>query len=230
LDGEESENLAVTNFADYICSRASIGQVICSPLDEKENPETNPELMKLSDELFEKEALKFNGKRDVFGFSSIVSLSYSKKKYNFLQSIYNYVIQKSEKHALKAQQQQLKQILTTQNVGLLMVERVINLPVQYIPLLHTELPEDIVFTKKQDDVKDPKEFSYSYLLVISKYTVPTSKPTKANEDEVVKRQKLSREKMYYHLEDKFLLPEADLSFEYLSTFREVNEEGQKINF
>jgi hypothetical protein len=60
LDGEESENLDVVGFADYICSRASIGQVITSPLDEKDNPENNPELMMLSDEEFDKEAVKYN--------------------------------------------------------------------------------------------------------------------------------------------------------------------------
>jgi hypothetical protein len=45
------------------------------------------------------------------------------------------------------------------------------MPVNYVPLLHTELPEDLAFTKKQDDVKDPREFNYSHFIVISKYTV-----------------------------------------------------------
>ena len=38
--------------------------------------------------------------------------------------------------------------------------------------MHTELPEDIAFTKAQDDIENPKEFDYSYLLVLSRFTVP----------------------------------------------------------
>ena len=59
-----------------------------------------------------------------------------------------------------------------QNVGLLLVERVINMPPQYVPMLHTELPADLAFTKKEEDIKDPREFNYTHMLVVSKYTVP----------------------------------------------------------
>ena len=54
-------------------------------MDETENPENKPELMALNDADFEKEALKYNSTRDVFGFSTIVSLTYSRKQLPFLQ-------------------------------------------------------------------------------------------------------------------------------------------------
>ncbi len=57
------------------------------------------------------------------------------------------------------------------NVGLLVNERMINLPYVVVPQLHEGLPEDIKFTKKQDDVEDPREFDYQYLLVISRYSI-----------------------------------------------------------
>lgn len=52
------------------------------------------------------------------------------------------------------------------------------------------------------------------------------------EHEGIKRQKLdteslSAERLYYHWEDKFLIPEAELSFSYLSTFTEIDEDGKK---
>lgn len=59
-------------------------------------------------------------------------------------------------------------------MGLLLTERFINLPTEIIPQLHSELPDDLQWTKKQDDIKDSREFDYQYLLVISKYTVPNS--------------------------------------------------------
>jgi len=50
-------------------------------------------------------------------------------------------------------------------------ERLVNMPPDTIPPLHTQLPEDLKFTKEQDDVIDKKEFDYEYLIVISKFTV-----------------------------------------------------------
>jgi protein BCP1 len=172
LDGEEAEKIDLVGLADHICERHSIGQVVASPLDDAENPELMPELMKLDDDAFEKEALKYNSKRDVFGFSSILSISYLRKQHSFLQDIYTYVLAKAEKHCPKAQVSQLTQALNNQNVGLLLVERVINMPPQYVPMLHTELPADLAFTKKEEDIKDPREFNYTHMLVVSKYTVP----------------------------------------------------------
>jgi len=172
LDGEEAEKIDLVGLADHICERHSIGQVVTSPLDDVDNPELMPALMKLDDDEFDKEALKYNSKRDVFGFSTILSLSYYRKTHGFLQDIYTYVINKAEKHCPKAQATQLRRALDGCNVGLLLVERVINMPPQYVPMLHTELPADLAFTKTQEDIKDPKEFNYTHMLVVSKYTVP----------------------------------------------------------
>ena len=47
-----------------------------------------------------------------------------------------------------------------------------NMPPEIAPKLHQQLPDDIDFTKKQDDIKEPKEFDYDYLLIMTKFTVP----------------------------------------------------------
>jgi len=44
LDGEEMEKLDLAELADHICERASIGQVVVSPLDPSKDPELIPEL------------------------------------------------------------------------------------------------------------------------------------------------------------------------------------------
>jgi len=100
--------------------------------------------------------------------------------------------------------QEFKRILETKNVGLLMAERMINLPAQIVPYIHTELPDDIAFTKEQDDIENPKEFDYAYLLVLSRFTVPV---------------KQADEKLYYKWEDSVLWPASDISFTFKAIFR-----------
>lgn len=68
--------------------------------------------------------------------------------------------------------------MQSKNVGLLLVERVINLPADIVPSLHTELPDDLEFTRAQDDIEDPKEFNYKYLLVLSRFTRSVDRATK----------------------------------------------------
>lgn len=75
---------------DHLLERASIGSVIASSLGD-EDPEKNPEYEKLNDEEFEKIALKLNGKRDVYGIISILSLTWSRKKIDWLNEIYSYI-------------------------------------------------------------------------------------------------------------------------------------------
>jgi hypothetical protein len=75
---------------DHILERASIGSVIASSLGD-EDPENNPEYAKLNDEEFEKIALKLNGKRDVYGIISILSLTWSRNKIDWLNDIYSYI-------------------------------------------------------------------------------------------------------------------------------------------
>ena len=52
-----------------------------------------------------------------------------------------------------------------------MNERLVNMPPQVVPDLHGQLPEDLDFTKEQDDIDDPKEFDYDYLVAISKFNI-----------------------------------------------------------
>ena len=73
--------------ADHILERASIGSVIVSSLG-KDDQEDNPKYAKLSDAEFEKICLKMNATRDVYGFISIVSLTYLKAKIPWLDHIY----------------------------------------------------------------------------------------------------------------------------------------------
>lgn len=189
--------------------------------------------------------MKYNSQRDVFGFSTILSLTYlpkSGKKPKFMTQILDYVNAKAKKYCPKNKLETFQSILKTKNVGLLLAERVVNLPVDIVPSLHTELPDDLEFTKAQDDIEDPKEFAYKYILVLSRFTRSVDKATKhkfiaqhetsGGNLEVFKRQKLdeSAERMYYKWEDAFLVQDAVANFEYLTTFSDVDAEGKKVHY
>lgn len=63
--------------ADSILERASIGSVIASSLG-KDDPEKNPEYDGIPDDEFQKIADKANAQRDVYGFITILSLTWCK--------------------------------------------------------------------------------------------------------------------------------------------------------
>ena len=210
------------NMADHICERASIGQVVVSPLDDDKDPEQMPEFEDLDDDEFKKRSLRYYAERDVFAFSSILSLNWNKrrgrKQLGFLKGIQSYALSKAEKHCNKGSFQEFKRIFETKNVGLLLAERMLNLPAQVVPNLHTELPEDLAFTKQQDDIEDPKEFNYNYLLVLSRFTVPV---TGGGDNE-------TKEKLFYKWEDALLWKVADVSFTFKASFSYLDAEGNKL--
>lgn len=144
---------------------------------------------------------------------------------------------KVAKHCTERQKENFETILKggKTNVGLLLNERFINLPYILVPQLHDSLPEDLKFTKRQDDIEDPKEFDYQYLLVISRYSIENarSKKIQAAAAQANKRMRLTtpsttgEEKLYYKAEDELFLRHAEVSFSFKTIYRETMEDGTK---
>ena len=63
----------MSGLADQVVSTISIGSVVASSLEK--DPADMPEYKKLSDEEFEKIALRYNRERDVYGFITLLSLT-----------------------------------------------------------------------------------------------------------------------------------------------------------
>ena len=135
LDGPQQEKLDISAMADHILERASIGSVIASSLG-YEDPEKNPEYESLPDKEFDKIVLKANAKRDVYGFITILSLTKYKEKFEWMRSIYDYTLQKAEKY-LSSRVKEFTHILHTLNIGLLVNERLVNMPADVVPDLHS---------------------------------------------------------------------------------------------
>lgn len=160
----------MSGLADQVVNCISIGTIVASAINP--NPEEDPQYAHLSEAEFQKVVNKLNMQRDVYGFTTVLSLTRRQKQVQCFQQIVKYVLDKSEKYCTERQKEQLENALLKKNCGILVNERLINLPFQEIaPQLHESIPEDIKFTKKQDDIEDPREFDYEYLLVITRYTV-----------------------------------------------------------
>ena len=106
---------------------------------------------------------------------------------------------------------------------MLLNERFVNLPLDVVPEMHRALPDDLKFTKKQDDIKDPREFDYEYLLVISRFTRENKKKGKG-------KQESAGERLYYKYEDEVMSKGAEVCFEFKTRFKEVLEDGTKQFF
>lgn len=61
--------------------------------------------------------------------------------------------EKAQRYCNAKQIETVESILNKKNVGLYLNERLINLPImELVPQLHQQIPDDIKFTKKQDDI------------------------------------------------------------------------------
>ena len=175
----------------------------------------------MSDDTFALRSVKYYAERDVFAFSTILSFNWAKsrgrKPQSFVKSLSTYVMAKAGKYCNKGGLADFKRIIETKNVGLLLAERMINLPANIVPSMHTELPDDIAFTKEQDDIEDPKEFNYTYLLVLSRYTVAVKQAAGVK----------TPEKLFYKWEDSVLWPASEVSFTFKASFSYLDDEGKK---
>ena len=90
----------------------------------------------LPDAEFDKVALRYNSQRDVYGFTTILSLSRRQQDNKCFQQILKYVTDKAAKFCNEKQKEQIEAILRpgkANNVGILMNERLINLPFEIVP-------------------------------------------------------------------------------------------------
>ncbi|KAF4324068.1 hypothetical protein BBO99_00002313 [Phytophthora kernoviae] len=129
-----------------------------------------------------------------------------------VQQILQYVTKKCP----NAELPRLQQILNTKNVGLVLNERMVNLPYQLVPAVHSALHEDIEWAIENEDTEELRNsFKMDYFLILATCTEEKSggndgakkgKKTKTTYDQTVK--------LFNNFEDEFLEQEADLSFSF----------------
>lgn len=75
---------------------------------------------------------------------------------------------KAKKNLDKSKFKHFNALISGKKIGLFINERYLNLPLKLVPELLRSLPEDIEFTKKQEDVAVPADYDFDYFLGIAK--------------------------------------------------------------
>ncbi|KAJ3118219.1 Mss4p nuclear export [Nowakowskiella sp. JEL0407] len=160
--------------------------------------------------------VKADGQTDPFALLTVISLSHHKEKGCVVQLL-NYLRQRLSKHQQKLSK--LNEYLSdsSKHVGLVISERLINMPPQIAPPLYKMLLEEIQWAC---DDKEP--FNFDYFMFISK----TYREDESVADEVVDNEPQSRKKkkakamastpvtLYFQAEDEIIFKYAEFSVDY----------------
>ncbi|GMF21457.1 unnamed protein product [Phytophthora fragariaefolia] len=149
------------------------------------------------------------GEDDVYGFITALNLK-SFAAETSVQQVLQYVTKKCPNADLP----KLQQILNTKNVGLVLNERMVNLPYQLVPALHSALHEDIEWAIENEDTEELRNsFKMDYFLILATCTEEKS----GSSSKKGKKSKTTYEqtaKFFHNFEDEFLEQEAEISFSF----------------
>lgn len=153
------------------------------------------------------------GEDDVYGFITALSLSRYAAE-NSMQQILQYVTKKCPSDDLA----RFQSILKTKSVGLLVNERMVNLPYQLVPAIHSALHEDIEWAIENEETEELRNsYKFDYFLVLSSCSVEKSGAASGSGKGKGKKAKTQYEqiaKFYHNFEDEFLEQEADVAFSF----------------
>ncbi|TDH68219.1 hypothetical protein CCR75_004489 [Bremia lactucae] len=164
------------------------------------------------------------GEDDIYGFVTTLNMKRYVTETSF-QQILQYVTKKCPITELP----KLQHILSTKNVGLLINERMINLPYQLIPPLHSALHEDIEWAFENEDTEELRDsFKLDYFLLLATCTEESSSNIGSKKG---KKSKTAYEQMkfFHNFEDEFFEQEAELSFSFnasLAVHESVNKSSK----
>jgi len=205
LDGTQYNS---TELADMICEQGKkefLGSVIKVSSDEITSTvieEDNKK--KQADEFF----------NEGFGFISVINLHKNKEKESVKQ-IKNHLLSKVKDVVKKKQLEKLFED-ESESLGLIINERMVNVPPELATPMHKALYEEIQWAHEDED--DPKKSPWSfsnYLLVTSTYTESSAddKPPKKGKKKQ-KAKPISSETFYFKPEDEVYEKESFFSYGY----------------
>eukprot|EP01016_Furgasonia_blochmanni_P021840 TRINITY_DN2397_c0_g2_i1.p1 TRINITY_DN2397_c0_g2~~TRINITY_DN2397_c0_g2_i1.p1 ORF type:complete len:333 (+),score=72.94 TRINITY_DN2397_c0_g2_i1:106-1104(+) len=136
-----------SELAEIICNQAVVGTMIGCEEDENEKG-------KVQD-------------KNVFAFATILNMN-RYEKISVMKEIVSFVVGKSKTH--NENHEAFIQTLTTSahKIGLLVNERIINLPPKCVPVLHNQVVEDLKWVMEQNDEEERMYFNLDYLLCVTK--------------------------------------------------------------
>ncbi|ODQ52177.1 hypothetical protein SAICODRAFT_38130, partial [Saitoella complicata NRRL Y-17804] len=168
---------------------------------------------------------------DPYAFLTVLNMNTHQDK-DVIKQLKKYILEKSRSNsALHAKLEKLLSPTAKTHLGLVLSERLINMPPQIVPPMYRMLVEEIEWA-----IEDKEPYQFDAFLVFSKtYTELASglvsdedddeeeeekQPKKKNKMAMKKKKSKqpSKESFYYHIEDKLLQeiagPEARVTFQY----------------
>lgn len=150
------------------------------------------------------------GEDDVYGFITALSL----QRYANAASVQQ-ILQYVAKKCPPAELAQLQQILNTKSVGLVVNERMVNLPYQLVPAIHSALHEDIEWAIENEDTPELRaSFKFDYFLLLASCSVEKSGSGGGKGSKKTKTAYEQTVKLFNNFEDEFLEQVAELSFSF----------------
>ena len=161
----------------------------------------------------------------VFGVFSYVPLSQQiqkKQHSSFFDEFFNFLKLKVNKADEKNKVKIMEILQKNYNLGLIISERVVNLPEETVPPALGLATKEINECREVEEKDYDKRFDFDYLILISKYVKITEEKRKDNKkmkkDENIKE----NNEAYYKFEMPLLLGNAEASIEYKIPYKEKN--------
>ena len=162
----------------------------------------------------------------VFGVFSYIPLSsnFAKQKHSpFIDEFYNFIKLKT-KYADEINKKKILEIIDNKklNIGLIISERVVNLPEETIPPALGLATKEINECREVEEKDYDKRFDFDYLILISKF-VKITEETRKDHKKVKKDENIKESnEAYYKFEMPLLLPKAEATIEYKIPYKEKN--------
>ena len=161
----------------------------------------------------------------VFGVFSYVPLSQQiqKKQHSpFFDEFFNFLKLKANNADEKNKSKIMEILQKNYNLGLIISERVVNLPEETVPPALGLATKEINECREVEEKDYDKRFDFDYLILISKFVKITEERRKDNKkmkkDENIKE----NNEAYYKFEMPLLLGKAEASIEYKIPYKEKN--------
>jgi len=153
---------------------------------------------------------------DAYAFLTILNMHEHREK-KVMQDLAEYLLAKSKESELLPR---LTELLNTgKQVGLLLAERMINVPAEISPPMYTMLMDEI-----EAAVEDKEPYEFTHYLIVSKEYEEIASMLDEEEAPRTKKSKgkANRERFYFHPEDEVLQKHASAS----ATFDYTKDEGE----
>ncbi|KIW94203.1 uncharacterized protein Z519_05519 [Cladophialophora bantiana CBS 173.52] len=138
---------------------------------------------------------------DAYAFLSVLNLQEHREK-PFMNKILQYLLSKAKSKPTLAPLAELLSQATVPPIGMILTERLINVPAEVVPPMYTMLLEEMEWA-----IQDGEPYNFSHYLILSKTYTEVASKLDAEDDPPKKKKKSasnSFETMYFHPEDEVL--------------------------